>query len=114
MSHLLLTRDRSFGRLRNILRWYVDIHYLCVCEKSIVERTSESLTYQLVDDSVSVCLFCVYPAFCLGPLLYAFPEKVNSLTVVCWTVEDCQQAQQFVEEQYPNRFQCQYIHCNLE
>ncbi|GJD06898.1 mRNA cap guanine-N7 methyltransferase 2 [Galdieria sulphuraria] len=97
MSHLLLTRDRSFGRLRNILRW-----------------TSESLTFQLVDDNSHVCLFCVYPAFCLGPLLYAFPDSVQLLTVVCWTREDCQQAEQFVQQQYPNRFHCQYVHCNCE
>ncbi|GJQ14002.1 hypothetical protein GpartN1_g5793.t1 [Galdieria partita] len=97
MSHLLLTRDRLFGRLRNILRWI-----------------SESLAYQLVDENSRVCLFCSYPAFCLGPLLYAFPTSVPSITVVCWTLEECQQAQQFVQQQYPNRFQCQYIHCNFE
>jgi len=97
-SHLLLTRDRWFGRLRNILRWI-----------------SESLTSQLVDQHARICLFCVYPAFCLGPLLYSLPAENNySLTVVCWTREECQQAQQFVQEQYPNRFQCDYIAWNSD
>eukprot|EP00871_Galdieria_phlegrea_P004191 jgi/Galph1/4773/GphlegSOOS_G3438.1 len=97
MSHLLLTRDRRFGRARNILRWI-----------------SESLTSQLVDTGNTVCLFCVYPSFSLGPILYSLPDNIPELTVVCFSQQDALEAQKFVEEQYPNLTNCHFLHWIVE